>query len=495
MKWNMNRFFLAGLFGVGMTYALVQAVGTQPTGNLAYAQQAAESQEARGKIYAQADQLSTAFREVAKSLKPSVVSIQARVERRVVQRGGGNGIPPIFQDFLGEDFGFEMPEREGGEAEGSGFIVTSDGYVLTNNHVVQGATNIDVILSDNRRLDAKVVGTDPDSDIAVLKVEATGLVAAPLGDSDAMQVGDWVVAIGSPFGLTQTVTSGIVSAVNRDRVANGNITKYDNFIQTDAAINPGNSGGPLLNLQGQVIGINTAIATRSGTSAGVGFAIPSNMAKDALEDIVKTGRVVRGFIGASLRDLDDELAEQLGVEKNAQGVVIEVVSEDGPADKAGLKPGDVVTSLNGQAVQNLSQLRLKVASMSPGEIAKFDVLRNGKSLKLNVKIEEQTKEKMNAMAGGRILEQLGIEVESLTTEDARDLGLDSAEVGVLVTRVDRRSPMARVLRTGEAILAIDRTPVSTVAELVAAIGESLERGRMALTIRNPQATRMVQIQL
>ena len=219
------------------------------------------------------------------------------------------------------------------------------------------------------------------------------------------------------------------------------------------------------------------------------------MAKDALEDIVKTGRVVRGFIGASLRDLDDSLAEQLGIEKNMQGTVIEIVSDGGPADKSGLKPGDFVKSLNGQAIQNTSQLRLKVASMSPGEVAKFEILRNGKAMTLNVKIEEQTKEKMYAMAGGRILEQQGIEVDSLTANDAADLGLDSAEVGVLVTRVDRRSPMARIFRTGEAILAVDRTPVSTVAELEAALGESLERGRMALTIRNPQATRMVQIQL
>lgn len=492
-----------GFVGVGLAAGWNRWVESPAGLTKVYAQQKAEAQETKNQILVQADQLSKAFRDVAKSMKPSVVSIQARQQPKAVVRNAPRSrqeLPPMFQEFgslFGDDLGFDMPqERGGGEAQGSGFIASTDGYILTNNHVVNGADDITVVLSDNRKLKAKIVGTDPDSDIAVLKVEASGLVASELGDSDAMEVGDWVVAIGSPFGLSQTVTSGIVSAVNRDTVADGNITSYDNFIQTDAAINPGNSGGPLLNLKGQVIGINTAIASRSGGYNGVGFAIPSNMVKDALNDIIRTGHVVRGFIGASLNNLNEEKASQLGLDSAIQGAIIEQVAEGGPAAKAGLKPDDVVTGINGQPIQGMSQLRLRVAAMSPGDRATFDILRSGKPSKIVVTIEEQTKEKLAAMSRGRVLGDLGIEVENLSQDEAKQLGLDPDEGGVLVTNVNANSPLAkgrsRIL-PGEAIIAVNGVRVTDVDDLLTALTRS--QGGIQLVVRNEREIRRILLRL
>ena len=492
------------MVGASVALACNRWTGSEAGTTAVYAQQRDEAQKSREQILVQADQLSTAFRDVAKAMKPSVVSIRAKQEPKEMARNNGQrpsrpGLPPMFRDFeslFGDDLGFDMPEdMGGGESQGSGFIASTDGYVLTNNHVVAGADSITVILSDNRKLKAKVVGTDPDSDIAVLKVEATGLAASQLGDSDAMEVGDWVVAIGSPFGLSQTVTSGIVSAINRDSVADGHITQYDNFIQTDAAINPGNSGGPLLNLRGEVIGINTAIASKSGGYNGVGFAIPSNMVKDALNDIIKVGHVVRGFIGAGLNNLTDESADRIGVDRSAQGALIEVVYDGGPAAKAGLQKDDLVTSVNGQSISTMAQLRLRVAAMSPGDRAVFDVVRGGKPTKVTVVIEEQTKEKLAAMSGGRLLGSLGIEVEDLNAEDAEQLGIDPGEGGVLVTNVNAKSPLARGaarLMPGEAILAANGIRVRDVDSLVDALGRS--KGPIQLVIRNQQSSRRVIIQ-
>lgn len=499
MENSWKLLVCTGLVGAGVAVGWNQWVGHSAVTTAVYAQQKVEAEQSKEQILVQADQLSKAFRDVAKSMKPSVVSIRAKQEIKAI--AGNNrrrADSPLFREFeslFGEEYGFDMPEeRGGGESQGSGFIATGDGYILTNNHVINGANDITVVLSDNRKLKAKVVGNDADSDIAVLKVEASGLVAADLGDSDAMEVGDWVVAIGSPFGLSQTVTSGIVSAVNRDSVADGNITSYDNFIQTDAAINPGNSGGPLLNLRGQVIGINTAIASRSGGYNGVGFAIPSNMVKDALNDIIKTGRVVRGFIGASLNNVNEETASRIGVDTSAQGAVIDQVSEGGPAAKAGLKRDDLVTAVNGQPISNMAQLRLRVAAMSPGDQAVFEVLRSGKPAKMTVTIEEQTREKLAAMSGGRLLGELGVEVEDLGKEDAEGLGIDAEEGGVLVTNVSAKSPLSRGpsrLLPGEAIIAANGIRVRDVDDLVNALSRS--RGGIQLVIRNQEGLRRIEI--
>ncbi len=476
--------------------------GSVATPSQAYAQQAFTADTARGNLQtdaaiAGADQLSAAFRNVARSLKPSVVSIRSVVEAKPAVRGNRRGqqqipgIPPEFRQFFGDNFQFEIPEeqqrgRQQQEGTGSGVIVSADGHILTNNHVVAGADKLEVQLSDKRTLEAKVVGTDPKSDLAVLKIEATGLVAASIGDSSLMQVGDWVIAIGSPFGLTQTVTSGIVSATNRDEFR---ITDYDDFIQTDAAINPGNSGGPLLNLRGELIGINTAIASRSGGFNGIGFSIPSNIADYVLKSILKSGKVTRGFVGTQIGDITAENAKEIGVPLGTQGAVISVVSKGGPADKGGLKPGDVVTAINGTKIESSSQLKRVVAAFQPGTNVKFDVLRNGKSISLNVQIDEQTDQKLAALAGGGTLSALGITVEPLTREVAKEFGLSSGDGGVLVSKIDRDSPLAELVAPGEVIVSVNNEAVSTPDELAAAMGQAKLPIRMV--VRNATSERMV----
>ncbi len=474
--------------------------GSASTPSQAYAQQAFTADAARGTLQTEAaiagaDQLSAAFRNVARSLRPSVVSIRSVVEAKPVARSGRRGqpipgLPPEFRQFFGDSFNFDIPEgpQRGRQQEGtgSGVIVSSDGHILTNYHVVEGADKLEVKLSDKRILEAKVVGTDPKSDLAVLEIEVTGLVAARIGDSSLMQVGDWVIAIGSPFGLSQTVTSGIVSATNRDEF---HITDYDDFIQTDAAINPGNSGGPLLNLRGEVIGINTAIASQSGGFNGVGFSIPSNIADYVLKSILKSGKVTRGFVGTQIGDVTPDNAKEIGVAPGTKGAVISVVAKGGPADKGGLKPGDVVTSVNGEKIESSSQLKRVVASIQPGTKVKFEALRNGKVVSLSVVIEEQTDKKMAALAGGGTLTSLGIALEPLTPENAKEFGLSNGESGVLVSRIDRDSPLANLVVPGEVIVRVNNEAVSTPEEFASAIEQA--QFPIRIVVRNATSERMV----
>ena len=482
-----------------------------PGPSVAYSQQAAIAEVSAtalsNKAIASADQLSTAFRDVAKSLRPAVVSIQSVVEAKAPARVRGGrgaqpqlppGLPPEFRQFFGGDnFGFQMPGDEQGEqlpgpqgrrngGLGSGVIVSPNGYILTNNHVVEGATKLEVRLSDDRKFDAKVVGTDPKIDIAVLKIEATGLVPARIGDSATAEVGDWVIAIGSPFGLNQTVTSGIISATHREEVG---ITQYDDFLQTDAAINPGNSGGPLLNLRGEIIGINTAIASQGGGFNGIGFAIPSNVANNALQSILKNGKVVRGFIGTQIGDMSEERAEQLGLPKSTEGVFIESVASGGPAEKGGVKPGDIVQSIDAEMITSSSKLRRHVATLSPGNAASFNVLRDGKMVTLKVTIEEQTDQKLANLAGKQNVEALGITVEPMSAEVASDFGLDASSGGVVVKEVNSESPAANEIQPGEIILEVNGFKISSADEFKAAVSKG--NGRIRMLVRNATSTRMV----
>jgi serine protease Do len=450
-----------------------------------YAQQAANSDVARLNLsaVAGADQLSGAFREVARALKPSVVSIHAIVEAKArpqVRRGRG-GLPPEFEEFFGRQFpgfNFEFPEAPEEQAQpgrpqragqGSGVIVSRDGHILTNNHVVQNADKLEVVLSDDRKFEAKVIGTDPKVDIAVLKIDANGLTPALIGDSSMMQVGDWVIAIGSPFGLTQTVTSGIVSATHREEFG---ITQYDDFIQTDAAINPGNSGGPLLNLRGEVIGINTAIASPSGGFNGVGFAIPSNTADSVMKSILKYGKVTRGFVGISLGELTDEIAKAIDIPAGSQGAYVGGVGRDGPADKGGVKAGDVITSVNGEKVKTAAQLKRIVASLPVDKPAAFEVLRDGKTVKLSVVIEEQTDEKLKQLAGMEVVTELGIEVEAVTSDKAQELGLSKKDGGVVVTSIEQSSPLKNYVRVGEVIVRIGNNIIANAEDFANAVGSA-----------------------
>ncbi|MEY4883302.1 MAG: hypothetical protein RIS34_1156 [Pseudomonadota bacterium] len=310
------------------------------------------------------------FRLAAQKSSAAVVSINTSK----AAKPNPHGNDPWFKFFFGE------PGSEPQVGLGSGVIVSASGYILTNNHVVEAADEIEVVLNDSRHASAKVIGTDPDTDLAILKIDLDKLPVIVLGNSDALQVGDQVLAIGNPFGVGQTVTSGIISALGRNQLG---INTFENFIQTDAAINPGNSGGALVDTNGNLMGINTAIYSRSGGSMGIGFAIPVSTAKLVLEGIVKDGQVTRGWIGVEPNDLSPELAETFGV-KARQGVIITGVLQDGPAAKAGIRPGDVVTNVSGKAVGNVSELLTSVAALKPGTPSKFEVQRGDGKVALDV---------------------------------------------------------------------------------------------------------------
>ncbi len=310
------------------------------------------------------------FRLAALRASSAVVSINTS---KAVQRNP-QGSDPWFRFFFGDQG--NQPQA----GLGSGVIVSPTGFVLTNNHVIEGADEIEVMLNDSRRATAKVIGTDPDSDLALLKIDLDKLPVIVLGNSDALQVGDQVLAIGNPFGVGQTVTSGIVSALGRNQLG---INTFENFIQTDAAINPGNSGGALVDISGNLMGINTAIYSRSGGSMGIGFAIPVSTARLVMDGLIKDGQVTRGWIGVEPNDLSPELAETFGV-KARQGVIITGVLQNGPAAQAGIRPGDVITSVGGRDVANVSELLTRVAGLKPGSASKFSVQRQSEKLELEV---------------------------------------------------------------------------------------------------------------
>ncbi|NOZ63958.1 MAG: DegQ family serine endoprotease [Caldiserica bacterium] len=384
-----------------------------------------------------AEKLSGEFAKVAEEVSPAVVSI---VSVKIIQAPVGT-MPfeePFFDDlkkFFGDDFFkfFAPSPRKGRKYQqrglGSGVIVSSDGVILTNNHVVGDADKIRVTLYDGREFKAEVKGKDPKTDLAVIKIKGRNLPYAKLGDSDKIKVGEIVLAIGNPFGLKSTVTQGIISAKGRSDVG---IATYENFIQTDAAINPGNSGGPLVNLKGEVIGINTAIFTRSGGYMGVGFAIPINMAKSVMKQLLEKGRVIRGWLGVVIQPLTEELAESFGI-KGKKGVLIGDVMKGSPAAKAGLKRGDIIIKFAGKKVDTPSALQEKVAGTAPGTRVKIDILRRGKPLTLTAKIAEMPKEKAEAKEK-KAEEELGMRVGELTPELASKLGYEG-EKGVLILEV------------------------------------------------------------
>lgn len=473
-----------------------------------YAQQSADAQQARGGLdgasnVASADQLSKVFRDVSKSLKPSVVSIKNVVERSLRTSGRSNGritgLPPEIEQLLrGQmgDIGFDdeesttVPRGRFDNGLGSGVIIREDGYILTNNHVVEGASVLEVILSDDRKLEAKVIGTDPRTDLAVLKIEATGLVAARLGNSDNMEVGDWVIAIGSPFGLAQTVTAGIVSATNRN---DQGITLYDSFIQTDAAINPGNSGGPLLNLRGEVIGINTAIASKSGGYNGICFAVPSSTAKRVLDDLISKGHVTRGVIGVTPLTLTPQMAEKLSLPSETKGALIASVARGLPASKAGLKEGDVITAINGNPIVSDSSMRRTIGETKPGTQVKLTYTREGRSSDVMIKVEELNEQQL-AMTADEPVEVIGINVGPVSAEAREEYGLKPGQ-GVEVKGVNRKSPLSTMIPPGVVILSVNGMEIGSPAEFAQAVEVARRKGTIKLTIRDSEADKMVQIRL
>jgi Do/DeqQ family serine protease len=419
--------------------------------------------------------------------------------------GDSQGIfdDPFFRQFFGGRMPRQQPRSERASSLGSGVIVSPDGYILTNNHVIDGATDVKVSFSDKREFSAKVVGGDKPADIAVLKIDQKDLPTLSWSSS-APQVGDVALAIGNPFGLGQTVTMGIVSATGRS--LGGAIEMYEDFIQTDAAINPGNSGGALINSRGELIGINTAIlAGNSGGNQGVGFAIPANLARNIMDQIVKTGKVRRGFIGVSLQGLDPELAKSLGLNDNLHGVAITSVEPNTPGGKAGLQVGDVITAVNGSPVEDQGSLRVLIAGMSPGSTAHLKIFRNGSYRDVNVTLGEYP----NKLLAGNDSDQdngpglngsgekgalRGVSVQALTSDIRQQLQLGGNVNGVVVTDVDDDSPAAKAgLRTGDVITQANRKPVTNVNEFNAAVKQASNADTTLLLVRRGPGSAFIAI--
>ncbi|MBM3207488.1 MAG: DegQ family serine endoprotease, partial [Chlamydiae bacterium] len=392
----------------------------------------------------------------------------------------------LFQRFFG------MPQQQQPkqqQSQGSGFLVSPDGYVMTNAHVIKGADKITVVLNDGREIDATLIGSDPHTDIAVVKIDGKNLPYVNLGDSDAMDIGEWVVAIGSPFQLEATLTVGVISAKGRQNLK---ITDLEDFIQTDAAINPGNSGGPLLNLNSEVIGINTAIVSRSGGYMGIGFAIPSNMAKNIMTQIINNGVVTRGFLGVSLQPVDRDIADAFGLEK-AEGALVSDISKDSPADKAGLKQGDIILEYNGTVIKSLGGFRNDVSLMAPGSIVNLKVYRKGKTLTIPVTLGSASD---SLATTGGIVQKLGIEVDQLSPEVAKQLGYSPSEQGVVITKVKPGSAASMAgLRPGFIIMGIEHKKVSTIAEFNEAMAQVGNKNRVLILIKQGNATRFYSIKM
>ncbi|HUY13625.1 MAG TPA: DegQ family serine endoprotease [Terriglobia bacterium] len=419
-------------------------------------------------------QMNLAFERIADNVRPAVVSIQSVHVVKVQQ--SPFMMDPFFRQFFG-NMAPGTPQEQKEHALGSGVIVTSDGYIVTNNHVVQQGRDIKVTLPDHRVFSAKVVGADPQTDVAVVKIDATGLPTALFADSSSLHVGDIVMAFGNPFGLDFTVTRGSVSALSRSGLG---IEQYEDFIQTDAAINPGNSGGPLVNIHGQVIGINTAIFSTSGGPNGeggfngIGFAIPANVVKHVMQELIKNGKVTRGYLGVGIEDLNAALAKQFNV-PDTSGILVTQVEPGSPAEKAGLKSGDVIRTLNGQNVPSRDLLSSMVANSSPGSQVTLGILRNGKPLSLKLTLGEQPANFAKGGPGGgqgpgvgQAPSQgalAGVQVQNIDADVRSQLGLPSNLNGVVITQLDHNSPAAQAgIGRGDVIISINRQPVTNVSD-------------------------------
>lgn len=461
---NRNKWVI---LVAGLVIGLVLAAGlkiTQNTnaGNAAATLTAEQPVETDSANYAAADQLSNVFAAVAQKVNPSVVTIFTETTVKVQN-------PFLNDPFFGDDFFrrfFQIPEGRGDMKQmglGSGVIIDSKGTILTNNHVVANADNIKVRLMDGREFKAKVKGTDPQTDLAVIEIEAKDLRAIRLGNSDKARVGEWVLAVGSPMNpnLEHTVTAGIISAKGRSGVG---LTQYEDYIQTDAAINPGNSGGALVNLRGELIGINSAIVTKSGGNMGIGFAIPVNLARKVMTDIIEKGTVVRGWLGVYIQNVTPDIAKAMNLPK-AKGVIISKVQADSPAEKAGLKEEDVVLKFNGKEVSNNTELSTMVASTSPGTEVTLTVLRDGKEKNIRVKLGELNPKTQRLASGETSFKDVGIRVSDLTGEMIQKYNLPKLKHGVVITQVDPKSVAAQVgLQEGDVVLKLNRHTIDSVKD-------------------------------
>jgi len=429
------------------------------------------------------------FTEVAKQVTPAVVNITTVMTEKVSE---GFSVPDELRDRMEEFFGKPFgPRKEGPsgpfehrgprKGQGSGVIISSDGYILTNNHVIAKAREVHVTLPDKREFKGKIVGTDPKTDLAVVKVDAQDLPAVLWGDASQLQVGEYVLAVGNPFGLNSTVTLGIVSAVGRGHMG---ITQYEDFIQTDAAINPGNSGGALVNTKGELVGINTAIFSQTGGYQGVGFAVSTTMARPIYENLVSTGKVVRGYLGIGIQDLNQDLAKSFNI-KNSKGALISDVKEEGPAEQAGLKQGDVIIEYHGTPVEDGVALQRLVTRTSVGTTVPLKVIRDGHEREMTVRIGEQPDETKVAKVERAETDSAlsGLAVEDLDLAASKELGLNGKR-GVVVTRVVPDSGAEQAgLMPGDIIREINRQPIRSVKDFEK-LSSNMKKGGTVLILVN-----------
>jgi serine protease Do len=447
-------------------------------------------------------QMGKAFASIAEKASPAVVGVRATKTVKASSRDDSldDSTSPfddeVFRYFFGPESRLRRSPRGRSDqsqpkqvAQGSGFLISDDGYILTNNHMVGGAESVNVQLADGRKVSAKIVGSDEQTDVALIKIEATGLPFIELADSSKLEVGEWVIAIGNPFGLSHTVTAGIVSAKGRSQIG---LAQYEDLIQTDAAINFGNSGGPLLNLDGKAVGINAAIIGPGG-NIGIGLAIPSNMARDIYTQLKDSGKVVRGFLGVQLGNLLSGMGEYYGME-NDKGVLIESVVEGSPAEKAGIKADDVVVEFEGQPVTNLNEFRNKVAMHKPGSKIDLIVIRDKQRKTITATLDELPKDEVTAGAGGGrgdFQEKLGLTLQNMTQTMADKLGIDYV-AGVVVMDVRAGSVASDAeIEAGDVIMEVDRKAVRNVREFKDAITKAQKKGKALLRVRQEDVDKHV----
>ncbi len=496
MSLPISRTKIASIIAVAFAGGILFASSMDWTDRL-FAQGGAAPKPRQEEVKTLAD-ASNAFVSISEHITPAVVSIQAerdaraRTNRRSPQQ---QQVPPGFEEFFRQ---FENPQQQPRtqESSGSGFVVSRDGYILTNNHVVEGADRVSVAMQDRRVYDAKIIGRDPTTDVAVLKIDAKNLTAVTFGDDEKVRIGEWVLAIGNPLGLDFTVTAGIVSAKGRP-LNNLQRTQYDisDFIQTDAAINPGNSGGPLVNARGEVVGINTAIASQTGFYAGYGFAIPITLAKQVMDDLIEHGEVRRAVIGVSIGEVTPEDAAVAGL-KTIAGVKVQAYSgDDSPALKAGIEPGDVLTRIDGKAVDRVGQMQRIVRARKPGDVVEVEAMRYGTRKTFSVKLAAAPKEATvvaeapaaPASTLTPVSSRLGISVEPVSAEMVQAVRLPEQYRGVRVAEIEPGSPAEERLFVGDVIVQVlpKREKVSTPAELQAALRNVKAGDYVSLLVYRP----------
>jgi serine protease Do len=455
--------FALGVAGLGLGHATEKALSSNPPATL----KLADASEGPSK---------SSYAPLVKEVLPSVVNVSSsKVVHNHRESAEEMPMDPFFRQFFGQDGNGrgQAPRDSREKALGSGVIVSPEGYILTNNHVIDGATDVRVTLSDKREFQAHIVGADPKTDVAVLKIDAKNLSPITIGDSSKVQVGDVALAIGDPFGVGQTVTKGIISATGRGGLG---IEDYEDFLQTDAPINPGNSGGALINDRGELVGINTAIISHgSGGSQGIGFAVPANLARQVMDQVLKNGHVTRAYLGIYPQDVTPAMAKAFG-EKQSEGIVVGDVSPNSPASEAGIKTGDIILDVNGKPVTDSNQLRMSISMMQPGTELKLKTLRNGTERDATVKLAEMPTESAKADSndedgGSKALE--GVEVTNLNASIAHELNIPATTKGVVVTSIDPASKMADSgLQKGDVIQEVNHQPVTNVSEFQKAISKS-----------------------